>query len=429
MKLDNDAGICSPSPPRKSYNPFDSDDDQLDTPAPKDNFNGFDLKSFENNSDSSPFHLRNIGFPWEDHAINADMNGGKNLLGKTETELYTDKNVMECELPEFIFRFKDSSCHSVKDICIDEGVPSQDKKLVESAEDESKDLSALMDLSTHENSELRTLKSSTDDDCQKDEAYQFFDNGSAKMDGLNDEVLGRKYSFVKSGTDDSMKFSEAKHDSAENESVPEWCCAAAELETGNSQKDACNSCMSRLISKDEFNHNVPINEGNYVFGKFGSEENLPKPSVLGCTEEEIKSAETPNGEFPPFSELLEPQESEYGSITSHFNLSILIKEDEKTQNNGSENPPETQIIAQHEEGNLSFVAGIPPTSSITYLGPIAYSGSISLRSESSAGSTRSFAFPVLQTEWNSSPVRMAKADRRHLRKHRGWVEAILCCRF
>ncbi|GKD94281.1 protein ecdysoneless homolog isoform X1, partial [Tanacetum coccineum] len=27
---------------------------------------------------------------------------------------------------------------------------------------------------------------------------------------------------------------------------------------------------------------------------------------------------------------------------------------------------------------------------------------------------------ILRNEWNSSPVRMAKDDRRRLKKHRGW---------
>ncbi|XP_008809678.1 uncharacterized protein LOC103721303 [Phoenix dactylifera] len=66
---------------------------------------------------------------------------------------------------------------------------------------------------------------------------------------------------------------------------------------------------------------------------------------------------------------------------------------------------------------------------ISSSGHIPYSGSISLRSDSSTTSTRSFAFPVLQSEWNSSPVKMAKADRRHLRKHRGWRVGLLCCKF
>ncbi|SPT18699.1 unnamed protein product [Triticum aestivum] len=61
--------------------------------------------------------------------------------------------------------------------------------------------------------------------------------------------------------------------------------------------------------------------------------------------------------------------------------------------------------------------------------PSAHIGNTSLRSDSSTTSTRSFAFPVLQTEWNSSPVRMAKADRRRFRRDRGWGYRVLCCKF
>ncbi|KAB2600626.1 hypothetical protein D8674_037280 [Pyrus ussuriensis x Pyrus communis] len=71
---------------------------------------------------------------------------------------------------------------------------------------------------------------------------------------------------------------------------------------------------------------------------------------------------------------------------------------------------------QRSLGESSFSAAGHFSSLITS-GP--YSGNVSLRSESSTTSARSFAFPVLQPEWNSSPVRMAKADRRHLQKHRG----------
>ncbi|KAM3387533.1 hypothetical protein ACQJBY_010396 [Aegilops geniculata] len=61
--------------------------------------------------------------------------------------------------------------------------------------------------------------------------------------------------------------------------------------------------------------------------------------------------------------------------------------------------------------------------------PSAHIGNTSLRSDSSTTSTRSFAFPVLQTEWNSSPVRMAKADRRRFRRDRSWGYRVLCCKF
>nr|GMD18337.1 uncharacterized protein LOC109160812 [Ipomoea batatas] len=79
---------------------------------------------------------------------------------------------------------------------------------------------------------------------------------------------------------------------------------------------------------------------------------------------------------------------------------------------------------QYGDGEASF-SGL---SSVTYSGLIPYSGSISLRSDSSTTSTRSFAFPILQSEWNSSPVKMIKSDRR-LQKHRGWRQGLLCCRF
>ncbi|MBA0592855.1 hypothetical protein Gorai_009824, partial [Gossypium raimondii] len=90
--------------------------------------------------------------------------------------------------------------------------------------------------------------------------------------------------------------------------------------------------------------------------------------------------------------------------------------------------PADQLLSsnlQRGYGECSFsAAGL-----ITYSGPIAYSGSLSHRSDSSTTSTRSFAFPILQSEWNSSPVRMAKAEGRHYRKHRGWRQGLLCCRF
>ncbi|KAJ6324620.1 hypothetical protein OIU76_011835 [Salix suchowensis] len=83
----------------------------------------------------------------------------------------------------------------------------------------------------------------------------------------------------------------------------------------------------------------------------------------------------------------------------------------------------------YTDGESSFSATGSLSGLVSYSGPIPYSGSISLRSDSSTTSTRSFAFPVLQSEWNSSPVRMAKAGRRHLQKPRRWMQGLLCCRF
>ncbi|KAG6625202.1 hypothetical protein CIPAW_16G080200 [Carya illinoinensis] len=54
---------------------------------------------------------------------------------------------------------------------------------------------------------------------------------------------------------------------------------------------------------------------------------------------------------------------------------------------------------------------------------------VSKRSTSSTASSRSFAFPILPAEWNGSPVRMVRADRVQLRKHRRWRLCFPCLRF
>jgi hypothetical protein len=66
--------------------------------------------------------------------------------------------------------------------------------------------------------------------------------------------------------------------------------------------------------------------------------------------------------------------------------------------------------------------------SILYPGAPNHSGSISHRSDSSAASNRSFAFPIFATDGNSSPVRMAQPDQRYLRRKKWqWQTSCACC--
>lgn len=75
--------------------------------------------------------------------------------------------------------------------------------------------------------------------------------------------------------------------------------------------------------------------------------------------------------------------------------------------------------------NHANSASIPLSGPISYSGPITFSGSVSLRSDSSTASARSFAFPILSNEWNSSPVKMTPADSRYYKKKHRWR----CCCF
>ncbi|XP_010495477.1 PREDICTED: uncharacterized protein LOC104772573 [Camelina sativa] len=62
-------------------------------------------------------------------------------------------------------------------------------------------------------------------------------------------------------------------------------------------------------------------------------------------------------------------------------------------------------------GERSFSEAEPGLAHISYSGLISVSGNISVRSDGSTVSGSSFAFPLLQSEWNSSPVRMVKAEK------------------
>ncbi|KAG1363749.1 hypothetical protein COCNU_11G005760 [Cocos nucifera] len=102
------------------------------------------------------------------------------------------------------------------------------------------------------------------------------------------------------------------------------------------------------------------------------------------------------------------------------------KNDPETEETVSENATASarSSLVHNYHLDADFSEPVYMSGPIASSGHIPYSGSISLRSDSSTTSTRSFAFPILQSEWNSSPVKMAKADRRHLRKQRGWW---FCC--
>ncbi|KAG8064885.1 hypothetical protein GUJ93_ZPchr0004g39349 [Zizania palustris] len=159
--------------------------------------------------------------------------------------------------------------------------------------------------------------------------------------------------------------------------------------------------------------------------------------LTGNTEaSDVKSDENnPKCEIDRVQEVLDfnPREANDGTNRSEDNKdskgSRLVQTEYVAQQNGPDSAkvaPRTVIRNPFES---SFSGPSITSGPLTPSGHIPYSGNISLRSDSSTTSTRSFAFPVLQTEWNSSPVKMAKANRRRLRRDRGWGYRILCCKF
>lgn len=497
MKLVEDPMICHSTfvekPDSKSFQYDDStfvaDGPKAGNKISKEDKNGIfcDLTDCKKEVDSLPFEINDADRLWETPdldcytSVNNLTNGNinKNELirdsvapctispNKAESledkGFYTDKSFTGCELPELIVCYKESYNHDVKDICVDEGVPSPDKILVEDGKDEPMGFCTFFSPNRDKDNDLITekvdiklpvedeLKSSEESSCNDDvlnqsnaEDYKNSDitnvDNDDKLhvsDGLQSlaDTDCKKVIINESDTDDLINKGEKKNleenkiasDVSTENVVPERLTLEQYLGRENS--------ISKLAKIDE-------NEvGPQSFQMLSGKAISTKPTLDSVAEESNISSFV--DEFSYDSKV------ESGSITFNFDSSPATSSRvEGSQNADCEQPPPLEAPnrlrredetasdhlrvssrVHHDQGESSFSAVGPFSGLITYSGPIAYSGSLSLRSDSSTTSTRSFAFPVLQNEWNSSPIRMAKADRRRLRRSRGWRQGILCCRF
>ncbi|KAI3817122.1 hypothetical protein L1987_10911 [Smallanthus sonchifolius] len=474
----------------------------------------------------------------------------RNSLGQLEfcekeTELYTDKNVMECELPELLICYKEGAFH-VKDICVDEGIPHGERFLFD--ENNNETLNAeLLRFSTMEDyymesnmcsgtnvkidAGLPVVEPSNDHmsiEDNRDEVTEWKSDafsGTQEVDAdlpvvepssdhmnigdKRDEVTERK-SDAFSGTHevdaditvngpindhrntghtriDTEIPAQSLHNSVPDDNkrgYKEVSDSVGPNELKEVSKDDSNdgngisksapdrfmfSSESVTVSKATDNNGPDIsvqpgeekiNSSDILLDTVSTEKvvsnsgpSLEQDRLLLSLKSLLESIDQQPCQSPVEEISKRPDESENtmegntslnlnnskpATSSEHVhNIENLEHVDEvyidpygapKLQDLGSDNVANVNMV-HRGEGESSFSVAGHVSEHIAYSGPMAFSGSTSLRSESSTTSTRSFAFPILQNEWNSSPVRMAKADRRRLQKHRGWRHGILCCRF
>lgn len=420
-------------------------------------------------------------------------------MGKFDTDPYTDKNVLECELPELIVCYKDNPFHAVKDICIDEGVPSKDKVSVECGEENClrtflcSNENKYCGLTGQEATELLSScgsKSSSENDsheintyeCGPKEEIELRSSSGSKSSSDNDsdevdtsecrteeiELLSRRGSKPSSADDcqvvdthvcgnkervETELLASAKNvlaDDIGNDNgpmVPEQTDeanlnTAQEKDNDVSRKKFVTNRVNTLKSLKELfasPERETIEVGQRSSQMPLSEQPCETPSVISSHEESSKcnpannlayDSKVESGAITFDFNSLKPAASERDEIPNDTNLEPHLKID--TENKHNDVISDSLSVSSenhHSQGETSFsMAALPLSGLITYSGHITTSGSVSHRSDSSTTSIRSFAFPVLQNEWNSSPIRMAKADRRHQRRQRGW-HGLFCCRF
>lgn len=354
---------------------------------------------------------------------------------KKFSDSYVDKSVMEYRMSRTIVCDREIHVNDVKDICIDEGVSSLDN---------------LFFRGTDEKSICKILPLEEDQ------------NGGSIKDQENSSEVSKSIADDKKNSKISLEDHFAMDWTTHNDFKDLKQIEKAKLNPSE-LKDSTKNLIRKSYSSESLDR-----IGVQISGEKTNSENPASgsKSVEYCNGNSALSsaAESPNNDSIPTQPSAYNNEFENGSMTFNIN-SISPMGGEEHHGNTNLNYPtlmtssagtqechgrsdsaiatqvstnldyrtsDGQLVSSqtaHDIGESSFSAVDSFAGLVTYSGPIAYSGSVSLRSESSSTSTRSFAFPILQSEWNSSPVKMVKAERRHYRKYRGWREGLLCCRF
>ncbi|KAL8035352.1 hypothetical protein ABFS82_12G089100 [Erythranthe guttata] len=390
-----------------------------------------DLDSLSSNTCDKDKERQNLGhenMPCngnESQDSSPPCNSASGLSQTTDANLFTDKNVLECGMPEFEVFCKEIDYQIVKDICVDEGRPDNKDKITESCKDDKSD--GLFHQPTNSNHSEITITEANQ--CGTKEE----NDGKSPSDTSFDEDTAKKDCDPAK----SVQTSEIT-DNQEEDSLVGIKPPVQELVTRNSLRSFLYPLGDEggVVTQppDQILNEKPASRSSAATSSSaeaeGVEEDVEASSSV-LYNSEVESGTITFNFDSTVTENMKPQDSvDSSSVTSNNIDCVGSSKDREDENekNSEQNEGSSAIISRqmkYEEGETSFAAA----SLVTYSGPIAYSGSLSLRSDGSAASGRSFAFPILQSEWNSSPVRMAKADRRHFRKHKGWRSGLLCCRF
>ncbi|CAA2981179.1 Hypothetical predicted protein [Olea europaea subsp. europaea] len=428
-------------------------------------------------------------------------------LFESGTNSYTDKDITVCELAELEVCYKEVNYNIVKDIRVDDGMPTENEVLTKSIKDDCKTAKEGIDMEMliPDNLKSLTLENTKDDAINHYGTKISYDKShlpivpkSASEISLDKDTV-REYDVEESmnvSEPNDGAFAKIERDVPEAESFVDSKLPMQKFGTrsflrsflnslngdGNEithtpdqipSEDANSGSHAALSTNTEPNKNVQA--GNLLYnskvdcGSITFNFNSPKPRAAGSTDgcaenvdaQSIKSDDQCHLEIMNSVKHLEASTDQCtgnkfvsnGNVHGHSihlhdtnytspdgQVQLASIKDKNAQNVHDEAiqthdafkdedgkcdrvPVINQV--QCDEGESSFSnAGL-----ITFSGPISHSGSLSLRSDTSAASARSFAFPVLQSEWNSSPIRMAKADSRHFRRRRSWRSGLLCCRF
>ncbi|XWS37240.1 hypothetical protein CRYUN_Cryun19dG0026400 [Craigia yunnanensis] len=300
---------------------------------------------------------------------------------KEENKVHNaSETFLASDVPELVVFIQESDCQSVKDIFIDREVPSQSGL---NYKDISSKFQQDVDTNSEEPRKTPRILSSISNEIEQD-----FQNYVRKQHALD--------YLIKDGEEDSKGRDNHLRDKSTEKMIP-GMQHAKEFQIEDSVS----------LNHMEPSAAEPIDENSHLSGVSSSE------AESGST---IYFSDSSLTTMCSLKEFLEGPECQQTHKTESFSWT-------KDRISRSLTGPSQSFVNQLGHGYCGSFA-VSPLS-----GPIPCSGSISLRSTSSTASNHSFAFPVLPSEWNGSPVRMVEADQREPRKHQSWRTCFLCCKF
>ncbi|CAI8595565.1 unnamed protein product [Vicia faba] len=310
----------------------------------------------------------------------------KGYDAQNPVDVHVNRTVAGCE-PEMEVCYEENTYHVVKDICVDKGVFNKHKFMFEENVDRAGynffPLESFDDnRNPEDNTGIKVLNQPETDDSDEASSNHDQHKDDSEIEDLIDNFT--KATDLREDTQDAVPTG------GKDEQL------SVEHDSHSQLKDANNMVEEEVLTSSALGSTVDEPNSDHHFAPSAPADCVKKElhqfGGCNCDETQLTTVEGSSGD------ISEIQQAE----TSQIHNSI---------------------------GESSFSAAGAVSGRISYSGSIPYSGSISIRSDSSTTSTRSFAFPILQSEWNSSPVRMEKPDRRHYRKQRNWKASLLCCKF
>ncbi|WVZ09205.1 hypothetical protein V8G54_013735 [Vigna mungo] len=277
---------------------------------------------------------------------------------RNSVDVYMVKTVTECE-PHSEVCYNESNYHDVKDICIDEGVLKKDNVVFVNPVDEKASVffpfeSCETKEKQKDNTNINVLSITPTEESDKVSA-----NHNQHKDLMLTEVSGDVNKETPSLGDKVLLQDLFTEDSASSDDKGEQISLLEESKS--TDEEAMLSSPSLAVADDESKKDNKPQE-NATFTR-----QVDPSAPADCGKEEC---------------------SQVGSCRCaeihHTTRPIEWKSDDQAV---------TSLI-RHSLGESSFSAVGPVSGRISYSGPVPYSGSISLRSDSSTTSTRSFAFPM-----------------------------------